>query len=244
MWKRDDLEQGNAEDPVATLSLPPSMPENFTFTPDGKALLGNSYYTGVSNVFRFDIATGKYDVLTNAATGLFRPQLRPDGSLLVYDYTGEGFNPSIVQPEVREDLAAVRFLGTEVVNERPELKQWGMGSPAKIPLDELITPARHLRPDQAHAVRRALSDRLGLRPQGGVRLLFPHRRPAAVPPAERQRRRLALGVHGCERLHLNVEFRRPTGSSPTGTISPTFTISPDRCCAAARATRSSPLTKP
>ena len=28
--------------PVATLSLPPSVPENFTFTPDGKALLGNS----------------------------------------------------------------------------------------------------------------------------------------------------------------------------------------------------------
>ena len=77
------------------------MPENFTFTPDGKSLLGNSYYTGVSNIIRLDIASGKYDVLTNAATGFFRPQLRPDGSLFVYDYTGEGFNPSIVQPEVR-----------------------------------------------------------------------------------------------------------------------------------------------
>ena len=67
----------------------------FTFTPDGKALLGNSYYTGVSNVFRFDIASGKYDVLTNASTGFFRPQLRPDGTLLVYDYAGGGFNPYI-----------------------------------------------------------------------------------------------------------------------------------------------------
>jgi WD40 repeat protein len=56
VWKREDLEQGNAETPVARLSLPPSVPENFTFTPDGKSLLGNSYYTGVSNVFRFDIA--------------------------------------------------------------------------------------------------------------------------------------------------------------------------------------------
>ena len=82
VWRRADLEQGNADDPVATLSLAPSIPENFTFTPDGKALLGNSYYTGVSNVFRFDIASGKYDVLTNAATGFFRPQLRPDGSLV------------------------------------------------------------------------------------------------------------------------------------------------------------------
>ncbi|MEO7365443.1 MAG: hypothetical protein ABIW03_03905, partial [Sphingomicrobium sp.] len=139
VWKRADLEQGNADDVVATLSLAPSIPENFTFTPDSKALLGNAYYTGVSNVFRLDIATGKYEALTNAATGFFRPQLRPDGSLLVYDYAGDGFNPSIVRPQVREDLASVRFLGTEVVNARPELKQWGVGSPAKVPLDEMIT---------------------------------------------------------------------------------------------------------
>ena len=139
MWKRSDLEQGDVDNPVATLSLPPSVPENFTFTPDGKSLLGNSYYTGVSNVIRLDIASGKYDVLSNAATGFFRPQQRPDGSLFVYDYTGEGFNPSIVQPQVRQDLATIRFLGNEVVNARPELKQWGVGSPAKVPLDQMIT---------------------------------------------------------------------------------------------------------
>ena len=139
VWRRSDLEQGNADDPVATLSLPPAVPEMFTFTPDGKALLGNSYYTGVSNIYRLDISSGKWDVLTNAATGFFRPQLRPDGTLLVYDYTGEGFNPSIVQPEIRQDLGTVNFLGTEVVNAHPELKQWGVGSPAKVPLDELIT---------------------------------------------------------------------------------------------------------
>ena len=138
VWKVADLEQGNADDPVTTLSLPPSVPENFTFTPDSKSLLGNSYYTGVSNVFRLDVATGKFEVLTNAATGFFRPQLRPDGSLLVYDYTGEGFNPAIVQPKVREDLAAIHFLGTEVVNAHPELKSWGVGSPAKVPLDQMI----------------------------------------------------------------------------------------------------------
>jgi hypothetical protein len=158
VWRRSDLEQGNADDPVATLSLPPSVPENFTFTPDGKALLGNSYYTGVSNVFRLDIASGKYDVLTNAATGFFRPQLRPDGTLLVYDYTGDGFNPAIVTPEVKEDLANVRFLGTEVVKAHPELKQWGIGAPSKIPLDDLITqrgtyvPTKRMRFDAHYPI--------------------------------------------------------------------------------------------
>jgi WD40 repeat protein len=139
VWKTSDLEQGDADEPVAELSLPQSVPEMFTFTPDGKALLGNSYYTGASNVFRFDIASGKWDVLTNAATGFFRPQLLPDGNLLVYDYTGEGLNPSIIQPQVRQDLASVRFLGTEVVNAHPELKEWAVGSPSKVPLDQMIT---------------------------------------------------------------------------------------------------------
>ena len=49
---------------VARLDLPPSTPEGFIFTPDGKSLYGTSYYTGVSNVFRFDIATQKYEVLS------------------------------------------------------------------------------------------------------------------------------------------------------------------------------------
>src|SRR5688572_20320023 len=34
VWKRSDLEQGDADNPVVSLSLAPSIPENFTFTPD------------------------------------------------------------------------------------------------------------------------------------------------------------------------------------------------------------------
>ncbi len=49
---------------VARLDLPPSTPEGFTFAPDGKSLYGTCYYTGVSNVFRFDIATQKYEALS------------------------------------------------------------------------------------------------------------------------------------------------------------------------------------
>jgi hypothetical protein len=117
--------------------LPPSTPESFTFAPDGKSLYGTSYYTGVSNVFRFDIASGKYDVLTNASTGFFRPMPQPDGQLLVYEYTGGGMTPALVRPEVREDLGTVEFLGTRVIRTRPELKDWGVGSPARIDLDHM-----------------------------------------------------------------------------------------------------------
>src|SRR5438309_6642088 len=209
VWKRSDLEQGNSEDPVATLSLPPAVPENFTFSPDGKSLLGNAYYTGVSNVFRLDIASGKLDALTNAATGFFRPQLRPDGSLLVYDYTGEGFNPSIIQPQVREDLASIQLLGTKVVNTWPVLKTWGVGSPAKVPLDQLITargtydPFQRMRFDAHYPIvsgygQKAapgfyfhIADPLQFR-QLSVSL--------AVSP---------YGVRGSERFHANVEYQTP-----------------------------------
>ena len=210
VWKREDLEQGNAEDPIATLSLEPSIPENFTFTPDGKALLGNSYYTGVSNVFRFDIASGKYDVLTNASTGFFRPQLRPDGQLLVYDYAGDGFNPSLIQPEVRSDLAPVRFLGTEVIKAHPELKQWGIGSPAKVPLDDMITargfynPTKRMRFD-AHYPIVSGYDR---------QLAFGYYFHVADPLQFRQlSATVAVSPFGhlktSERLHLNLDYQTP-----------------------------------
>jgi hypothetical protein len=210
VWKRSDLDQGDTDDPVTTLSLPPATPEMFTFTPDGKYLLGNSYYTGVSNVFRLDIATGKYDVLTNASTGFFRPQLRPDGSLLVYDYTGEGFNPSIIQPQVREDLSNVRFLGTEVINKRPELKQWGVGSPAKIPLDDLITargtydPMKRMRFDAHYPITSGydqspafgyyfhIADPLQFRQFSASLAYSPFKK-----------------VKGGEKFHVNLEYQTP-----------------------------------
>ena len=124
---------------VARLDMPPATPEGFIFSPDGKSLYGTSYYTGVSNVFRFDMGTQKYDAVSNASTGFFRPMPQPDGSLVAYEFSGQGLQPVRFTPKVQNDLGTVEFLGTRVVNERPELKQWGVGSPAKIDLDALIT---------------------------------------------------------------------------------------------------------
>ncbi len=149
VWNTQTLQDGGGLEEIARLDLPPSTPEGFTFSPDGQSLYGTSYYTGVSNVFRFDIATQKYEVVTNASTGFFRPLVRPDGQLLVYEYTGEGLTPSLIRPEPREDLGTIEFLGTRVVNTHPELKEWGVGSPASIDLDSRIT-----RRDRYHATSR------------------------------------------------------------------------------------------
>ena len=82
VWRLDALQAGAGPQEVARLDLPPAIPEGFTFSPDSKSLYGTSYYTGVSNVFRFDIAKQTHEVLSNASTGFFRPQAQPDGSLI------------------------------------------------------------------------------------------------------------------------------------------------------------------
>ena len=139
VWRMDSLLRGGEPQEIARLSLPPSVPEGFTFAPDGKTMYGTSYYTGASNVFRFDVASGKYDAVSNASTGFFRPIVQADGSLIAYEYSGEGLRPIRFQPQVRENLGNVEFLGTRVVKTHSELKEWGVGSPAKVPLEDLIT---------------------------------------------------------------------------------------------------------
>jgi hypothetical protein len=143
VWKLASLSTDAEPEEVARLSLPPSVPEGFTFAPDGKTMYGTSYYTGASNVFRFDIASGKYDAVSNASTGIFRPIPQPDGTLIAYEYGGAGLQPVRFTPQVRQDLANVEFLGTRVINEHPELKDWGVGSPAKVPLERLVTDRGH-----------------------------------------------------------------------------------------------------
>ena len=139
VWKTAGMNPENDPEEVARLELAPSTPEGFVFAPDGRTLYGTSYYTGVSNVYRFDIASQKWDAVSNASTGFFRPIPQRDGSLVAYEYSGEGLQPVRFTPKVEDDLGTVEFLGTRVVNEHPELKQWAVGAPAKVDLDPLIT---------------------------------------------------------------------------------------------------------
>ena len=125
--------------PVAKLMMGASTPEGFVFSPDGRYLFGSAYYTGVSNIYRFDIATQKYEAVSNSSTGLFRPMPQPDGSMLAYEFAGEGFQPVRFDPKPIDDLGAIKFLGAEIAAKHPIVKTWGVGSPSKVPLDSLIT---------------------------------------------------------------------------------------------------------
>jgi hypothetical protein len=133
----DDLSADNPK-PIAELKLGSSTPESFVFSPDGRRLYGSAYYTGVSNIYRFDWASQKVEAVSNATTGLFNPIPRADGSLIAFEYTGRGFTPVSFDPKPLEDLGAIKFLGTEIAEQRPIVKSWAVGSPASVPLDQMI----------------------------------------------------------------------------------------------------------
>jgi hypothetical protein len=136
VMKTADLLAGNAL-PSAKFDFGTFIPSSFAFSKDGRYLYGSSYYTGVSNIFRYELATGKTEALSNAETGFFHPVPLDDGSMLVFRFGGEGFVPATIDPKPLEDVSAITFLGAELVEKHPIVKEWKVGSPAKMPYDEL-----------------------------------------------------------------------------------------------------------
>lgn len=134
--------------PMTRFALGGSTPEGFVFSPDGRYLYGSAYYTGVSNIFRFEIATGEIEAVSNAATGFFRPIPQADGSLIVYEFTGAGFRPVSIQPTPVSSLGTVRFLGAQIAQDHPIVTTWTAGAPASVPLDERITERGHYAPQE------------------------------------------------------------------------------------------------
>ena len=131
--------------PVARFDFGTAVPNGFAFTADGRYLYGSSYYTGVSNIFRYDLELKKLDAVTNAETGFFRPVPLHDGSLIVFRYSGEGFVPARIDPRPLEDVGAITFLGERLAEEHPVVKEWNLGSPAAVPFDSMPQRAGRYR---------------------------------------------------------------------------------------------------
>jgi hypothetical protein len=123
--------------PISQFDLGAAVPNNFVFSPDGRFLYGSSYYTGVSNIFRYEIATKKLDAVTNTDTGFFRPIPLGGDDLIVFRYSGAGFVPARVHATPLDDVSAITFLGERLAEERPVIKSWNVGSPADIPFDQM-----------------------------------------------------------------------------------------------------------
>lgn len=125
-----------------------NTPGNFVYSADGHYLYGSSYYTGASNLFRYDFDTKKMEPISNAETGLFRPLPLPDGSLIAFEYTSKGFVPGRVPTKPLEDVSAVQYFGMATLTKYPELKTWKLPPPSTISSKNLITRAGEYKPLQ------------------------------------------------------------------------------------------------
>ena len=116
--------------PVVKHEFGAAIPSNFVFSSDNRYLYGSSYYTGASNIFRLELASGKVDAMTNTETGFFRPIPLDGDSMIVFRYTGLGFVPARIEAKPLEDINAITFLGQQLVEKHPQLKDWNVGSVA------------------------------------------------------------------------------------------------------------------
>lgn len=163
----EQILDGNAA-PRQSFDFGLAVPEGFVFSPDGKYLFGSSYYTGVSNIFRYELATGDIEAVSNVETGLFRPIPLQDGSLIAFRYSGDGFTPVQFNPEPLEDLGTIRLFGNEVIVKHPQLQDWQVGSAADIPLEEMTThrgpyvPAKNLAFESIYPIVEGYKDTVAL----------------------------------------------------------------------------------
>ena len=125
-----------------------SIPAGFVFSGDGRYLYGSSYYTGVSNVFRYDLTADSMDVVSNAETGFFRPLPIGTDSLVVIRYSGQGFTPAVIEARPLHDVSAITFLGQQLVAKYPVLETWKVPSPRTVNIDSLTTHAGPYRPSR------------------------------------------------------------------------------------------------
>jgi len=146
------LRNGEAA-PEVLFDFENNSPQNFVFSADGKFLFGTSYYSGVSNIFRYNRDTKSMEALTNCETGLFRPFPISRDSLIAFSYTGQGFVPVMIANKPEPFVSAINFLGQAVVEKYPMVTQWKLDppSPSSINIDSLTTytgeydPLRHVK---------------------------------------------------------------------------------------------------
>ena len=145
VWRAEALAKGQAL-PVHTLSMGASVPESFVFSKDGRYLYGSSYYTGVSNIYRYELGTETLAAVTNADLGFFRPLPLDNSHVLVLRYSAQGFVPTLIEAQPTEDLSAVTFLGEQVSAKNLEVAGWVAAVPSSIPYESQLVRQGTYRP--------------------------------------------------------------------------------------------------
>jgi len=92
----------------------------------------------VSNIYRYEIATETLTAVSNAETGFFRPLPLDASQLIVLRYAAKGFVPTTIEARPTDDLSAVTFLGEQVAEKYPEVRNWVAPTPSSMPYESKI----------------------------------------------------------------------------------------------------------
>ncbi len=147
-----------------------SSPQSFRFTKDGKYLIGASYYSGVSNIFRVTMATQEIHAMSNAITGYFRPVMIDEERLFAFEYSSEGFRPVIIPNHVVDRVSSIDFLGNRAVAKDPILKDWtlSMTDATQMDLATVNAVEKEYRPGKWMSVNYAYPTIVGYKDRVGL----------------------------------------------------------------------------
>jgi hypothetical protein len=93
---RDILEVPSAGGEVQPLVATADDERTGTFADSGRTLYYSSDRTGIFNVYRLDLATGRTDQITNVVGGAFMPEVGAGGKLAFATYTSSGYKLALM----------------------------------------------------------------------------------------------------------------------------------------------------
>jgi len=136
MFRIKDLEKGIKKYEVIK-KLDDNTLTQFRFSKDDKYLIGTSYYTGVSNIWRIGLDDHSFELMSNVETGLFLPQQINDDSLFVLNFHRDGMQPGIIPIQVIQDANSIEYLGNRVIAKNPQVVDYSLPPASKIKIDSL-----------------------------------------------------------------------------------------------------------
>jgi hypothetical protein len=84
-----------------------------SFSPDGRWLYFHSDRSGVTNVYAYEVATGRLKQVTNVVNGAYQPEASADGKSLAYvGYTHEGYDVFVMPLDESQWLDPLPYVET------------------------------------------------------------------------------------------------------------------------------------
>lgn len=125
-----NLDEGGAFQFQAITSS--GSPENPSWSANDNFLFWNAYTNGVSNIFRYNFATGEIAAISHTLAGLFKPVSVSSDSIFCFKFSSDGMLPVIIPNEIAPKLPAINYLGQTVLEKNPEVINWNLPAASSI----------------------------------------------------------------------------------------------------------------